>query len=381
MVISEESADLVKSIDLEHLRVNKNNFGTNYIGTLPDSDVTSNSKDINYYKISKELYNDKFNLYNNRIDNKNDEYKYISDTSLLTFTGSSWNDTFSNVNDYINNIVITKTLDENAKSIRALVASKVPQIEYEDIPVKETPTYINNTLEISNDKNNIDDYLILELSDSKAYYNIVGLRPNNYKKITLKIPKTYNNLPIKGIYKKSDKYNYKNIIELYIGSNVEIIGESAFSGCDNLETLSFEKTGNLYTIEKYAFSSCTSLTGVIEFPDNIINIGSYAFKYCPKIFSVTIPANIINISNYAFYECYSLVEVINKSNLNLNDGHRGKLSHICSYCENYVTNTDGNAAAYWTDGISNFPDSDLKSKSTYQLAILPGAARTKKEEE
>lgn len=378
-VVLEESADLVKSIDLEHLRVNKNNFGTNYIGTLPDSDVTSNSKDINYYKISKELYNDKFNLYNYKTNNTIN--KYISDTSLLTFTGSSWNDTFSNVNDNINNIVITKTLDENAKSIRALVASKAPQIEYKDIPVKETPTYINDTLEISNDENNIDDYLILELSDSKTYYNIVGLRPNNYKKITLEIPKTYNNLPIKGIYKKSDKYNYKNIIELYIGSNVEIIGESAFSGCDNLETLSFEKTGNLSIIEKYAFSNCTSLTGIIEFPDRMTSIGGHAFEYCPKIFSVTIPAKTTNISNWAFYKCFSLVEVINKSNLNLNDDHKGKLSHICSYCENYVTNTDGNAAAYWTDGISNFPDSDLKSKSTYQLAILPGAARTKKEEE
>lgn len=326
-VVLEESADLVKSIDLEHLRVNKNNFGTNYIGTLPDGDTTSNSKDINYYKISKELYNDKFNLYNYKTNNTIN--KYISDTSLLTFTGSSWNDTFSNVNDNINNIVITKTLDENAKSIRALVASKAPQIEYKDIPVKETPTYINNTLEISNDKNNIDDYLILELSDSKTYYNIVGLRPNNYKKIKLKIPKTYNDLPIKGIYKKSDKYNYKNIIELYIGSNVEIIGESAFSGCESLEKINFNDATGLLKINCYAFSECKNLSMALNLPNTITSIGEYAFYNCWKLYSVTLPESLTTLEKNSFLNCFRLVEVMNNSELDL-DLYPHKSSNITS---------------------------------------------------
>ena len=51
-------------------------------------------------------------------------------------------------------------------------------------------------------------------------------------------------------------------------STVQVIEQSAFVGCENLEEIDFSKATNLKKIESYAFSGCKSLKRII-FPSSI----------------------------------------------------------------------------------------------------------------
>ena len=52
----------------------------------------------------------------------------------------------------------------------------------------------------------------------------------------------------------------------------------------------------------------------------ITKIGEYVFNNCDSLMSVTIPDSVAYIGNEAFRNCNRLVEVINKSSLNIQKG-------------------------------------------------------------
>jgi hypothetical protein len=52
----------------------------------------------------------------------------------------------------------------------------------------------------------------------------------------------------------------------------------------------------------------------------VTEIGNYAFADNNNLMSVTVPNNVTNIDGNAFDKCYKLVEVINKSSLNIKKG-------------------------------------------------------------
>ena len=68
-----------------------------------------------------------------------------------------------------------------------------------------------------------------------------------------------------------------------IPSGITIIGESAFSACDNITELTI--------------------------PDGVTEIGIFAFSYCLNLKSVTFGANLIRIGSWAFSRCESLTRV------------------------------------------------------------------------
>ena len=75
-----------------------------------------------------------------------------------------------------------------------------------------------------------------------------------------------------------------------IPASVETIGSYAFKGCSSLTTVTFEKGSQLKTIgEEYdggAFSGCSALTS-IEIPASVETIESYAFYGCSSLTTVT----------------------------------------------------------------------------------------------
>ena len=79
--------------------------------------------------------------------------------------------------------------------------------------------------------------------------------------------------------------------------SVTSIGESAFSGCTGLTSITI---GNSVTsIGKYAFSGCPNLTS-ITIPNSVTSIGERAFYNCTDLTSITIPNSVTSIGNYAF---------------------------------------------------------------------------------
>lgn len=74
-------------------------------------------------------------------------------------------------------------------------------------------------------------------------------------------------------YKGKDK-------SVVIPSNVTIIGESAFEGCENL--LKVTLSNKLTLLNSYMFTGCVSLKDII-IPDSITNMGEAVFENCTNL--------------------------------------------------------------------------------------------------
>lgn len=92
---------------------------------------------------------------------------------------------------------------------------------------------------------------------------------------------------------------------VFIGENVTSIGVEAFYNCTNLEEVTFAEGSQLETIGDAAFSGCKSLTS-IKIPANVTSIGNYAFNNCTSLTSIGIPASVTSIGRYAFHSCSGL---------------------------------------------------------------------------
>ena len=101
------------------------------------------------------------------------------------------------------------------------------------------------------------------------------------------------------------KFQYCGIKKVIISGDIGDIGENAFEGFKNLESVQF--TGTTESIPDYTFSECTSLS----FVDcgNVKNIGKKAFGNCSSLVSVVNTNNVTDIGAWAFKDCTSLEEV------------------------------------------------------------------------
>ena len=140
-------------------------------------------------------------------------------------------------------------------------------------------------------------------------------------------------------------HNCSSLTNVTIGNGVTSIGYGAFDYCDSLTSVNFGENSLLTSIGSYAFNDCDSLAR-IEIPDSVISIGSCAFEYCTSLASVTIGKGVTSIGERAFYNCYKLVEVINKSQLNITAGSFDN-GHVAYYAkevhngESKIVNKDG----------------------------------------
>lgn len=118
-----------------------------------------------------------------------------------------------------------------------------------------------------------------------------------------------------------------------IPSSVTKIGIYAFSLCDSLRTITIPD--NVETISTYAFAACSNLTTVV-IGNGVTDIGSYAFNNCSDLTSVTLGTSVNSIGSNAFGANCSLVEIINKSSLNLTKGSND-YGFIAKYALNIKT--------------------------------------------
>lgn len=114
-----------------------------------------------------------------------------------------------------------------------------------------------------------------ELTADGTGYSIVGRGTCTDNDVI--IPTTHNGLPVKEI------------------------GEMAFA---------YNPQGNDFNLDLYS----------IVLPDSVTIIRTNAFAYCVRLNKITLPKNLTTIEDNAFFGCFCLVEIYNRSSLNLLDG-------------------------------------------------------------
>ena len=159
------------------------------------------------------------------------------------------------------------------------------------------------------------------------------------------------------------------LTSLAIGNSLESIGNYAFMGCGRLTTVTIPDS--VISIGDYAFSSCGGITAVtipdsvtsigngsfvgchnliaVIIPDSVTSIGEYAFAECINLTSVAIGKCVTRIGYHAFYECDMLIEVYNKSSLDITAGSSDN-GYVAYYAKNVYTEEGGSWFTDTADG-------------------------------
>ena len=136
--------------------------------------------------------------------------------------------------------------------------------------------------------------------------------------------------------------------------SVTSIESSAFYGCTSLTSVTIPN--GVKSIGSGAFAGCTSLTSV-TIPDSVTSIGNSAFSGCTSLTSVTIGDGVTSIENYAFNGCYKLVEVYNKSSLDITAGSTAN-GNVGEYAKHVYTEEGGSWLIDTEDGFRFFYDGE-----------------------
>jgi hypothetical protein len=120
-------------------------------------------------------------------------------------------------------------------------------------------------------------------------------------------PGAYSNIPDYYSYSGIPWYDYKIHIRSVRLSGISYIGNSAFTNCSSLTSVTIPE--GVTGIGSSAFSGCSGLTS-ITIPEGVTGIGSSAFAYCSGLTSITIPEGVTSIGSSAFYSCSGLTSVI-----------------------------------------------------------------------
>jgi hypothetical protein len=104
----------------------------------------------------------------------------------------------------------------------------------------------------------------------------------------------------KGDRRRVESYEVK-------GTDVTMIGNKSFSGCDILKSVTFSP--DISIVGDKGFQGCTSLTEIVVLPEQLVTIGYEAFSECASLKDITniLGFNLKSIEGCAFFRCTSLV--------------------------------------------------------------------------
>ena len=91
-----------------------------------------------------------------------------------------------------------------------------------------------------------------------------------------------------------------------LDGSVTRIGDSAFSGCRSLTSITIPNS--VTSIGNGVFSYCSGLA-LITIPNSVTSIGDSAFSYCSGLTSITIPDSVTSIGWRAFDGCSGLTSI------------------------------------------------------------------------
>ena len=97
--------------------------------------------------------------------------------------------------------------------------------------------------------------------------------------------------------------SWTNQIDITIPKNVKIIGDYAFTNCQNLYYVCISE--GVKRIGDLAFHLCQSIHTIV-LPNTLESIGNHAFADCISLKSIDIPNGVTQIGKYAFFNCKSI---------------------------------------------------------------------------
>lgn len=158
--------------------------------------------------------------------------------------------------------------------------------------------------------------LTFRINDDKQGYTLTSV--GSCLDASIKIT-TFKGLPVTKIAAHAFK-ECVDITEIFIGKDIEVIGDFAFEKCFSLGSITFEEGSKLKSIGESAFFLCDGLR-TVALPDSVTTVGSLAFVMCHNLQTVILGEALSTIGSNAFYGCFKLVEIINNSELNLTLGN------------------------------------------------------------
>ena len=152
-------------------------------------------------------------------------------------------------------------------------------------------------------------YLSASAYDFEAdglYFTITSL-----KDLTVSVDGAVNKDTDKIVIPQTVAYKNKSL-------TVTSVGDNAFKGYKNLQSVSFPKT--VLSIGNSAFEKDSLLTGVV-LPDSLLRIESNAFAKCTSLKTVRIPEKVVDLNDNVFWGCSGLISVtLNDSVRTIGDG-------------------------------------------------------------
>ena len=132
----------------------------------------------------------------------------------------------------------------------------------------------------------------------------------------------------------------------YCGDEINLILPDSFTAYNGEEIAS-------YKIHMAAFAYNSKITSVV-ISDAVYAMGEAAFA-CPSLISITIGKSVTEMDEMVFGDCFKLIEVYNKSNLDITVGGE---DHGCVglFAKNVYTEEGGSKLSYTDDGYIFYYD-------------------------
>ena len=212
------------------------------------------------------------------------------------------------------------------------------------------------SITISNSVTNIGDGLCYRCSNLK---NIYVDKNNQYYSSENGI--LFNKDKSKLIKYPDGKINKQCIIP----DNVTDIGEYAFAACSSLTSITIPNS--VTSISDSAFYYCSSLTS-ITIPNSVTSIGGSAFNSCSSLTNITIPNSVTCIDAYTFMRCSSLTSITIPNSVTSIE--YGAFNECSSLTDVYYTGTKAEWEKIDIDNSYNGND-DLLNATIHYSDIAP----------